>query len=69
MKTRVRNLGKDNWKKLWRLLVYSKRTIKLPLMLQADSVNVLKWWVDVSYATHEDMWGHTIGKMPMGING
>ena len=65
LKTRVRNLGKDDWKKLRRLLGYSKRTIKLPLILQANSVNVLKWWVDVSYAAHEDMWGHTIGTIPM----
>ena len=61
----MRNPGKYNRKKLRRLLGYSKRTIKLPLILQANSVNVLKWWVDVSYAAHEDMWGHTIGTMPI----
>ena len=51
------------------MLGYSKRKIKLPLILRANGVTVLKWWVEVSYATHEDMWGHTRGTMPMGKNG
>ena len=64
--TRVRNPDKDNWKKLRRLLGYFKRTIKLPLFLRADGVNVLKWLVDASYAAHDDMWGHTRVTMSMG---
>ena len=55
--TGVRKREKDDWKKLGRLLGYLKRTIKLPLILQADGVNVLKWWVDASYADHDDMRG------------
>ena len=50
---------------MWRLLGYFKRTIKLPLILQFDSMNVLKWWVDTSYAAHDDMRGHTRGKISM----
>ena len=50
---------------MWRLLGYFKRTIKLPLILQFDSMNVLKWWVDASYAAHDDMRGHTRGKISM----
>ena len=46
--TRVRNLDEDDWKKLWRLLGYLKRKINLPLILQADGVNVLKWWIGAS---------------------
>ena len=49
---RVRKLDEDDWKKLRKLLSYLKRTIKLPLILRADGVNVLKWWVDTSYAAH-----------------
>ena len=64
--TRVRNPEKDDWKKPRRLLGYLKRTIKLPLILRADRVNVLKWWVDASYAAHDDMRGHTVGTMSMG---
>ena len=61
--TRVRKLDEDDWKKLRILLGYLKRTIKLPLILRADGVNVLKWWVDTSYAAHDDIRGHTGGTM------
>ena len=43
---RVRNSDEDDWNKPRRLLGYLKRTMKLPLILRADGVNVLKWWVD-----------------------
>ena len=61
----MRKPDKDDWKKLRRLIGYLKRTIKLPLILQAGGVNVLKWWVDASYAAHDDMQGHTGGTMLM----
>ena len=32
-------------------------------------MNVLKWWVDASYAAHDDMRGHTGGTMAMGKYG
>ena len=38
---RVRKLAEDDWKKLRRFLGYLKQTIKLPLILRADGVNVL----------------------------
>ena len=63
------NLDEDNWKKLRRLLGYLKRTIKLPLILRANGINFLKWWVDASYADHDVMRWHTGGTMPMGNNG
>ena len=56
LKTRVRKPDKDDLKKLWRLIGYLKRMIKLPLILRTDRRNVIKWWVDVSYASHDDMW-------------
>ena len=37
--------------------------MKLPSILQADRVNVLKWWVDASYAANENMRGHMGGTM------
>ena len=40
---RVRNLYKDKWKNVRRLHRYLKQTIKLPLILLADGVNVIKW--------------------------
>ena len=67
--TRVRKPDEEDWKKLRRLIGYLKRTIKLPLILQADGVNVLKRWVDASYVEHDGMRGHTRGTMPMGKDG
>ena len=67
--TQVRKKDGDDWKNLRRLPGYIKRSIKLPLILHADDVNVVKWWVDASYATHDDMRGHTVGTMSMGKNG
>ena len=67
--TRMRKPDEDDWEKLRRLLGYIKRTMKLPLILRAEGVNVLKWWVDASYAEHEDMLGHTRGTMSMGKDG
>ena len=63
---RVRKPDEEDWKKLRRLIDYLKRTIKLPLILRADGVNVLKWWVDASYVAHDDMRGHTGGTMSCG---
>ena len=60
------NPDEDDWKKLRILPGYLKPTIKLPLILQAAGVNVLKWWVEASYADHDDMRGHTGGTMSMG---
>ena len=65
----MRNPDEEDWKKLRRLLGYLKWTIELPQILRADGVNVLKWWVDASYAAHDDMRGHNGGTMPMGKDG
>ena len=67
--TRVRKTDEEDWEKLRRLLGYLKLTIKLPLILQADGVNVLKWWVDASYAAHDNIQGHTGVTMSMGKDG
>ena len=65
----MRKPDEDDWKKLRRFIGYLKRTIKLPLILRADGVNALKWWVDASYAAHDDMRGHTGGTMSTGKDG
>ena len=65
----MRKPDEDDWKKLRRLLGYLKQIIKLPLILRANGVNVLKWWVGASYAAHDDMRGHTGGNMSMGKDG
>ena len=65
----MRNPDEEDRKKLRRLIGYLKRTIKLPLILQSDGVNVLKWLVDASYATHYDIQGHTGGTISIGKEG
>jgi hypothetical protein len=56
--TRVKSPDEDDWIKLKRLLKYIRGTIYMPLALRADSLNIVKWWVDASYATHGDCRGH-----------
>ena len=36
------------------------------LTLEADNLHILKWWVDASFAVHDDMRSHTGGVMSMG---
>ena len=38
----------------------------MTLILIADNLNVVKWWVDASYASHDDMHGHTGVTMSLG---
>ena len=66
---RVRKPDEDDWKKLRRVFGYLKRTIMLPLILRANSVNVIKWWMDALYAALDNMQGHTGGTISMGKDG
>jgi hypothetical protein len=38
----------------------------LTLTLEATDLNVTKWWIDGSYATHRDMRSHTGGTLSLG---
>jgi hypothetical protein len=64
--TRVRNPDEDNWLKLKRLLRYIRCTIQMPLILRADSLDVIKWWVDASFATHDSCRGQTGATISLG---
>jgi hypothetical protein len=64
--TRVQQPTKDDYNKLSRTIKYLRSTVYLVLRLSADNLNVIKWWVDVSYAVHPDMKSHTGGCMSMG---
>jgi hypothetical protein len=63
---RVNQPDEDDWSKLKRLLRYIRDTIYMPLILRADSINIIKLWVDASYATHGDCRGHTGATMSLG---
>jgi len=64
--TRVTRSTDEDWGKLERLLTYLKCTLKMPRIISADRLDTIKSWVDASYATHEDMRGHTGGVISMG---
>ena len=63
---RVKAPDEDDYKKLRRTMQYLRGSIELLLTLEADDVRVIKWWVDASYAVHDDMKSHTGGTMSMG---
>jgi len=56
----------EDWKKMGRLLQYLNATIDLSLTISADSMTVLKTWVDSAYAVHPDMKSQTGGTIMMG---
>jgi hypothetical protein len=64
--TRVQKPDTDDYKKLCRVIKYLRKTISMPLRLEADSLNIAKWWVDASYAVHPDMKSHTGGVFTLG---
>jgi hypothetical protein len=64
--TQVRCPDEDNWGKVKRLLGYLKGTLHMPLILSADSLTLLRWWVDAAYAVHHDCRGHTGARMSFG---
>ena len=64
--TRVRVPNKDDWKKMIRLMQYLRDTTEMPLTLRADGTNIVKLWVDRSYAVHPDIRSQTGGTMSLG---
>jgi hypothetical protein len=64
--TRVKGPDIDDWRKLCHLVEYLLSMRVLPLILAADGTGALSWYVDVLFAVHPDMRGHTGGAMTMG---
>ena len=64
--TRVKEPDEDDWGKLKRVLKYLKGTPKAKLTLRANSLSIIKWWVDGSFAVHPDRRGHSGGIMSLG---
>jgi hypothetical protein len=64
--TRVKSPDHDDYKKLARVIRYLRSTIDMPLTLEAENLQVMKWWVDSSFAVHPDMRSHTGGAMTLG---
>ena len=59
--TRVRAPDKDDWTKLVHLMKYIRGSRTMPLILSANGMGILKWWVDASFAVHPNLCGHSGG--------
>ena len=66
LSTRVQHPDCDDYKKLGWAMKYLRKTITLPLTLEADDLQLVHWWIDGAFATHHDMHSHTGGAMPLG---
>ena len=57
--TRVRIPTQDDQKKLARTIRYLMATRFLPLILSVDEHGIIHWWIDASFAVHDDMKSRT----------
>ena len=64
--TRIKDTDNDDQKKLVSILKYLYCTAEIVLTLSSEIFNVVKCWVDGSYAVHPDMQSHTGENMSMG---
>jgi hypothetical protein len=64
--TCVKGPDMDDYKKLRRVMRYLCGTKDIPLTLEGNNLQVVKWWVDAAFAVHDDMKGHTGGAMSLG---
>ena len=64
--TRVQAPTASDWDKLIRLLKFCNGTRDDVLILSADDLRVIKWYIDVSFAVHPDFKSHTGGSMTFG---
>ena len=65
--TRIKKPNEDDWMKLRKMVRYLNGTKHEKLTLSADSLHVIKWYVDASLAVHPDFKSHTGGGMTMGV--
>ena len=52
--TRIKKPNESDWNKLIRLLKYCNGTKKDKLVLSAEDIQVIKWYVDTSFTVHPD---------------
>ena len=66
---RLQEPDEDDYKKLTRMMRYLRGTKGLILTLRASDDGIIRWWIDASYAAHDDMKGHTGATMSLGKGG
>ena len=66
---RLHSPDEDDYKNLTRMICYLRGTKGLILTLRANDDGIIQWWIDASYAVHDDMKGHTGATMSLGKGG
>ena len=64
--TRVKQPTVSDWDKLVRMMKYLNGTRRKVLTLSADNLRIIKWYVDASFAVHDDYKSHTGAVMTFG---
>ena len=64
--TCVQSPNECDWMKLVRLMKYLNGTRAKTLRIKADDISVVKWYIDASFAVHDDYKSHTGATMIMG---
>lgn len=64
--TRFSKSTEQDWEKLRRLLTYLQNTIDMVRIIGYESIDTILTCTDASYATHNDMRGHTGGTVSLG---
>ena len=64
--TRVKESDEDDCVKLKHGLMYLKGTLYMKRHMKADSLSMIRWWVDASYRVHWYCKGHTGEMLAMG---
>ena len=64
--TRVKEPNKDDWGKLRHRMMYLKGMLYMKRCMAAESLCIIKCWVDASYGVHWDSKMHTGAIMSMG---
>ena len=66
LSTQVKSPDEYDYKKLAQVMHYLQATAHLPRTLEADNLQVIKWWFDGAFATHPNMLSHTGGMLSLG---
>ena len=64
--TRVQAPNEGDWMKLVRMMKYLNGTHSKILRIKCNNINIIKWYVDASFAVHEDYKSQTGAVMVMG---
>ncbi len=64
--TRVKQPTVDDWNKLLHMMNFIQKSVNDPLIMSAENLRIIKWFVDAAFAVHPDFKSHTGGIMTLG---